>query len=129
MNKTSLIAVAKLLLANVYVVAMPTWKNEEDFKQWVTSQKEIQVKTINNNTINVSIHDQSTVQDIKMSLQETEGIEVERQFLFPTFMRLGRIHNGPRLENYESIKRVMNYWDTDRFLLVTKAENQPKYPE
>ncbi len=126
MNKTKFIAVALLLFSGCYALAMPSWEDEENFKQWVKSTNNIKIEKINNHIINVPINDQSTVHDIKMSLQETQDIDVDRQSLLPLLaLEHGtRIVPGPRLDNHENIKRVMNYWDTANFLLVIQTENQ-----
>lgn len=117
------------MLVSLSLVATRSFAMQTDLKPWVQAATHIKVRTMTQKmTDNVQIDDKSTVFDVKNKLHNLEGIPTDQQSISPlwtswhTLWLLDR--TGDKLNDNQSIKQIMNTFNTDRFLLCLSLRKQ-----
>lgn len=90
--------------------------------QWVQAARDIHVKTsLKQINDHLGIQDNSTILDIKRSIENLEAIEVSKQSLYALYSQ-GIFHQNEMfsecLQDNVNVKDIMNLYNTRRFLLV-----------
>ncbi len=116
-----------LLFISLITVKATCMQHTQELQPWVKEAKQISVRTLVKNTMQVSIDDASTVMSVKQRLEDAEGIPVAQQSLYPLATSWRRLWLtdaiGSKLDNNQNIKQIMNN-NSNRFLLVLSLRPQ-----
>ena len=109
-------------LATLPVFGMKTEKSLM-IKPWVNDANQVCVQSIKT-SFDIKIDDTTTLLDLKKELEKSEGISVNSLAITPIYRSAWNLwliqKMGPKLDDAVNIKKIMNEYNTARFMMWLK---------